>query len=378
MTDPPPDRLARELDRACGAIAARFGRRDLRDRALRYLRALAGGRADPGDGRRGRFNGSGSAAAAGDAGPHDARHFPSRAKWDADAVRDDARGYAVDRLTDPADPGAAALIAGTAWFPKRGTRSAGAARGRSPDAGRLETGQTAAFPAYRTGLGCALIDREPVLPPHRAGDAARRAAKGTAPGLRTAGRAAKGMIRRAAAAGAPRSWVAADRECGSMPGRVESGGRRVPSVARYSHPDVPAGGPADVPRLDERLEDARWEGRPCGGPAAERGPCLWAAVPAGGRRKDRTPLVRNRRRRPSGRDDRRTVFLCDAPDGTPVRHPATVAGLLGELTDAVGAAKREVGLGDYEVRGSEAWRRHVTLAALAHAVRVAAAAPDDV
>ncbi len=374
MTDPPPDRLARELDLACERIASRFGRRDLRDRAFRYLRALAGRRAVDIAGRRDRFNGSGLAVAAGDAGPHNARHFLSRAKWDADAVRDDLRAYVVDRLTDPADPGAAALVAGTAWFPKKGIRSAGAARGRSPNTDRAETGQTAAFLAYRTALGCVLIDRQLVLPPHRAGDAARRTAKETAPGLRTAGRAARGMIRRAVDAGVPCSWVAADRECGLALGRVESGGRRAPSVVQYSHADEPAG---TSPRLDERLEDALWEGLPCGGPAAERGRCAWAALPGVGRQEDRTLLIRNRRRRPSGRDDRRTLFLCDAPDGTPVRDLATVAGLLGELADVADAAKREVGLGDYEVRGAEAWRRHVTLASLAYAVRIAAATSDE-
>lgn len=41
---------------------------------------------------------------AGENSPHGMRHLPSRAVWDADAVRDDVREYAVEHHHDSGAP----------------------------------------------------------------------------------------------------------------------------------------------------------------------------------------------------------------------------------------------------------------------------------
>jgi len=54
---------------------------------------------------------------AGDASPGGMQHFLARARWDADAVRDDLRGYVAARLGDPR----AVLVADETGDLKKGT-----------------------------------------------------------------------------------------------------------------------------------------------------------------------------------------------------------------------------------------------------------------
>jgi SRSO17 transposase len=57
------------------------------------------------------------------------------ANWDADGVRDDVRGYAVEHLGEPGG----VLIVDETGFLKKGVRSAGVQRQYSGTAGRWRT-----------------------------------------------------------------------------------------------------------------------------------------------------------------------------------------------------------------------------------------------
>ncbi|MFH5806458.1 transposase, partial [Alienimonas sp. DA493] len=197
------DRRDRELVAVAERIAPRFGRRELRERAGRYLRALTAA--------TGRPTGRALAEAAGEPTPINLQRFLGRARWDADAVREDLREYVVDRLAVPGEIDRSVLIAGVARFAKKGTKSVGVTRVRIEN--RTVNCQTAVFLAYRTPRGCALIDRTLLLPPEWARDPDRLAAVGAPDTLRyvrlgvvaPAGPAdaARAMIRRALDADLP-------------------------------------------------------------------------------------------------------------------------------------------------------------------------------
>jgi SRSO17 transposase len=77
------------------------------------------------------------------------------AVWDADAVREDLRGYMVDELGDPG-----VLVIEDTGALKKGTCSAGVQRQYTGTAGRMQNSQMAVVLAYATADGCALVDRE--------------------------------------------------------------------------------------------------------------------------------------------------------------------------------------------------------------------------
>ena len=106
----------RELDALAARIAPRFVRAEPRRRALAYLRGLLA--------PLGRKNGWQLAEAVGDPTPDGVQDFLSRMRWDADAVRDDLRAYAVEHLGD-AD---AVLVLDETGFLKKDDRSAGVQR----------------------------------------------------------------------------------------------------------------------------------------------------------------------------------------------------------------------------------------------------------
>ena len=79
-----------QFDQLLSRLATRFVRKDLRLRAEGYLRGLMG--------RVERKNSWQLAEAVGDATPHGIQRLLGRARWNADAVRDDLRSYVIDCL----------------------------------------------------------------------------------------------------------------------------------------------------------------------------------------------------------------------------------------------------------------------------------------
>jgi SRSO17 transposase len=84
------DAWLEEFDRAFARIAGRFGRVEPRRRARTLLLALL---SDVDTRSRWQL-----AEQTGDATPHGMQRLLGKAVWDADAVRDDVRGYVVDEL----------------------------------------------------------------------------------------------------------------------------------------------------------------------------------------------------------------------------------------------------------------------------------------
>ena len=93
-----------------------FARREARHRAWASIRGLR----SPVE----RKNGGQLAEVNGNATPYGLQHLLGRARWDADAVRDDVRAYLVKSIGDPQ----AVLVLDETGFLKKGQQSVGVAR----------------------------------------------------------------------------------------------------------------------------------------------------------------------------------------------------------------------------------------------------------
>ncbi|MBA4867397.1 IS701 family transposase, partial [Streptomyces sp. PSKA54] len=195
-----PDAWAGELDEVLLRVGHRFGRADLRRRMRDYVRALLG--------PVGRKNSWQLAEYAGHSAPHGFQNLLNRARWDADAVRDDVQAYVADRLGEPDG----VLVIDETGFLKKGDTSAGVQRQYSGTAGRTENCQVAVFAAYASRRGRTLVDRELYLPKSWTSDRERcRAAKvPDSRGFATKTELARTLVARALTSPLPISWVTAD------------------------------------------------------------------------------------------------------------------------------------------------------------------------
>ena len=154
----------RELLRCHDRIAGLFARSEARERSLAYLQGLLS--------HCERKNGWQLAEWMGEAAPYRVQHLLDRARWDADAARDQVREYVLEELSDPE----AVLIADETGFLKKGLHSVGVKRQYTGTAGRIENSQVGVFLCYATNQGAALVDRELYLPEEWAADRERRRA----------------------------------------------------------------------------------------------------------------------------------------------------------------------------------------------------------
>src|SRR3954454_20183642 len=112
------------------------------------------------------------AEAAGDPGPWRQQAILGRGRWEADALRDVVRDYALETLAAPD----AVLVLDETGFLKQGRASCGVARQYTGSAGKITNCQVGVFAAYVSRHGHALIDRALYLPKAWADDPAVRAA----------------------------------------------------------------------------------------------------------------------------------------------------------------------------------------------------------
>src|SRR4051794_31270384 len=148
------------------------------------------------------------AEAAGDPGPWRQQAVLGRGRWDADALRDLVRDYALATLAVPD----AVLVIDETGLLKQGTSSCGVQRQYTGSAGKITNCQIGVFAAYVSDRGPAFIDPQLYLPPSWADQPDRpRAAHvpddvhfATKPAIAVA------MIERALEAGVSFAWVAAD------------------------------------------------------------------------------------------------------------------------------------------------------------------------
>src|SRR3954449_10184072 len=113
-------------------IAGAFARAEPRARALAYLRGLLG--------QSERKNGWTLAEAAGEISPDGMQRLLRTADWNADAVRDELRGYVVERLR----AGGGVLRDQNGGY-KKGARSAGVGRQYTGTTGKIDNCQVGVF-----------------------------------------------------------------------------------------------------------------------------------------------------------------------------------------------------------------------------------------
>src|SRR6187397_514140 len=141
------------------------------------------------------------AEAAGDPGPWRQQAILGRGRWDADALRDIVREYALEHLA--ADD--AVLVVDETGFLKQGKASCGVARQYTGSAGKITNCQIGVFTAYVSSKGHAFIDRALYLPKTWTDDRMRRTAAHVPEEIAfaTKPQLARGMIARAIRAGVP-------------------------------------------------------------------------------------------------------------------------------------------------------------------------------
>ena len=188
-------------------ISSRFARSEVRERVGRYLEALIS--------PVGRKNCWQLAEEAGEKNPYGMQQLLRKARWDADVVRDDLRGYVIDHLKDP--EGLIIGVVDETGFLKKGKKSVGVKRQYSGTAGKIENCQVGVFLTYVSSTGKACIDRELYLPQEWAQDQARRQEAGVPQGVKFATKPelAKRMLKRTLAAGVFFDWITTDEIYGN-------------------------------------------------------------------------------------------------------------------------------------------------------------------
>ncbi|MGI5285675.1 IS701 family transposase [Nonomuraea polychroma] len=345
-------------------IAGHFGRVEPRRTATAYVRGLL---ADID--RKNCWN---LAEHAGLIGPQTLQRLLRTARWDADAVRDDIRDFVVDRLGPDG-----VLIADETGFVKKGTGSAGVQRQYSGTAGRIENCQIGVFLAYATPRGRALLDRRLYLPEHTwLADPDRCQAAGipdetdfaTKPALATA------MMLAAIEAGVAARWMTGDEVYGQDP-RLRAALEEcqmgyVLAIAGNRRVDL-NGVPVSAAEVATRVADRHWHRYRAGQGA--KGPrwyaWAWARIDEDETKGYRWLLIR--RNLTTGE---LAFYRCYAPTLKSLMALVKIAGIRWVVEESFQAAKGQVGLDHYQVRGWTAWHRHITLAMLALALLTAIAA----
>jgi SRSO17 transposase len=311
----------------------------------------------------------------GDATPDGLQHLLSRAKWDAEAVRDDLRDYVVDAFGDPG----ATLILDETGDVKKGTHSVGVQRQYSGTAGRIENAQVAVYLTYAAPRGHALIDRALYLPrswaqaPDRCDEAGIPAGER---GFATKPALARALLARAVDAKVPAAWVTGDEVYGADPAlRAAIRGHRLGYVLAISaNRHVPThAGTIRADRLPARLPKRAWQ-KHCAG-AGSHGPRVYSWAWIALRPEDPTDTGQHhlliRRNDTTGE---LAYLRCYTPRPATLHTLVTVAGQRWRIEESFQAAKGLTGLDQHQVRSWTSWHRWTTLAMLAHAFLAVATA----
>jgi SRSO17 transposase len=317
------------------------------------------------------------AEAAGDPGPWRQQAILGRGRWEADALRDVVRDYALETLA----ASDAVLVLDETGFLKQGKASCGVARQYTGSAGKVTNCQVGVFAAYVSRHGHAFIDRALYLPKAWTDDPARLSAAHVPPGVTfaTKPRLALAMIGRALAAGVPFAWVAADSVYGV--GEIEAALRRAGKGyvlgVSGSHPFNSWGGKPPVAGTAEGIARAlpasAWARLSAG--EGTKGPRLydWAYLEladleaAGDGDGLSGPWTRGLLIRRSLTDGDLAYFTAWCPAGTGIEILVNVEGHRWAIEDAFETAKNELGLDHNETRSWHGWHRHVSLVMLAFA-----------
>jgi len=318
------------------------------------------------------------AEAAGDPGPWRQQAILGRGRWDADALRDIVREYALETLADED----AVLVIDETGFLKQGKASCGVARQYTGSAGKITNCQIGVFACYVSRHGHAFIDRALYLPKEWTDDPKRLKAAHVPEdqSFATKPQIARRMIARALAAKVPFSFVAADSVYGT--GDIETmlrkaGKSYVLGVAAnhvfhsWGKKQLVGGSAA---KIAQSLPKSAWRRLSSG--EGTKGPRLhdWAYLELAdldvSEYNDTLEgtWTRGMLARRNIADGELAFFSIWCPKGTPMKKLISVEGHRWSIEDSFETAKNELGLDHNETRSWHGWHRHVSLVMLAFAV----------
>jgi SRSO17 transposase len=318
------------------------------------------------------------AEAAGDSGPWRQQAILGRGRWDADALREIVREYALETLAEQT----AVLVIDETGFLKQGKASCGVARQYTGSAGKITNCQIGVFASYVSRHGHAFIDRELYLPKEWTDDADRLKAAHVPDevGFATKPQIARRMIERALAAKVPFAFVAADSVYGT--GDIETMLRKAGKgyvlgvaanhVFRSWGKKQLIGGSAA--KIAQSLPKSAWRRLSSG--EGTKGPRLhdWAYLELANLdvaqynstltgEWTRGLLIRR-----NIADGALAFFSTWCPKGTPAKKLIAVEGHRWAIEDSFETAKNELGLDHNESRSWHGWHRHVSLVMFAFAM----------
>jgi SRSO17 transposase len=318
------------------------------------------------------------AEAAGDRGPWRQQAILGRGRWDADALREIVREYALETLAEET----AVLVIDETGFLKQGKASCGVARQYTGSAGKITNCQIGVFACYVSRHGHAFIDRELYLPKEWTNDAVRVKAAHVPDdvGFATKPQIARRMMARALAAKVPFAFMAADSVYGT--GDIEimlrkAGKGYVLGVAAnhvfrsWGKKQLIDGTAA---KIAQSLPKSAWRRLSSG--EGTKGPRLhdWAYLELADLdaaeynsaltgQWTRGLLIRR-----NIADGALAFFSTWCPKGTPAQKLVAVEGRRWAIEDSFETAKNELGLDHNESRSWHGWHRHVSLVMLAFAI----------
>jgi len=344
-----------ELESMLARIRPLFYRTESKRHAEQYMQGLLSSIQ--------RKNGWTIAEHVGEPEPTALQRFLNLSPWDADALLEVNREYAMENLADPGG----ILVADPTGFPKKGTKSVGVQRQYSGTMGRIDNCQIATFLAYVTpDRDRVLLDRRLYLPEKSwMADPARCAEAGVPPEVtfKTRPQQVREMIEAARAAGVPFAWFTADEEFGQNPGLcawLETS--RIPyvmAVPKNTQFTDTEGNTVQFNELAGRLRRNAWQRRACGIGSKGFRVYDWALTDAAD--PDHQHLIRR-----SIHDGELAFYHCYNPNHAGFAELVHVAGARWPIEECFGSGKNEIGLDNYQVRTWSAWHRHITLAMLAH------------
>ncbi len=321
------------------------------------------------------------AEAAGDSGPWRQQAILGRSRWDADALRDMVREYALETLADED----AVLVVDETGFLKQGKASCGVARQYTGSAGKITNCQIGVFASYVSRHGHAFIDRTLYLPKEWTDPPARLKATYVPAdiGFATKPQIASRMITRAIAAKVPFRYVAADSVYGT--GDIEIALRKagkgyVLGVAS-NHVFRSWGRKTFISGTAVQIANAlpkhAWQRLSAG--EGTKGPRWhdWAYLRLADLddrdynntltgRWTRGLLIRR-----NTTDGEMAFFSTSCPKATPMAKLVAIEGHRWAIEDSFETAKNEFGLDHNETRSWHGWHRHVSLVMLAFAMMAA-------
>ncbi|MCE7004284.1 IS701 family transposase [Kibdelosporangium philippinense] len=337
-------------------VAGRFAQADSRARAQKYLLGLLSGVE--------RKNSWSLAELAGDSSPDGMQRLLNFYRWDAEAVRDDVRGYVLAHLDDPSG----VFVGDETGFIKKGTKSAGVQRQYTGTSGKIDNCQVGVFLTYVSRHGRALIDRELYLPQKSwcaDRDRCREAGIDDEVEFATKPQLACRMLARLLDAGVTVGWFTADELYGDNPALrnwlAEQAVNYVLAVS-CDHLLTTPTGPVRADVLTGQAPARGWQRLSAGRGSKGHRLYDWLLIDPGPGERHHL-LVRRSITDPTDL----AYYVCHAGNPVPLAELVRVAGSRWAVEETFQFAKNETGLDHYQVRKYIAWYRHITLAMLAAA-----------